>query len=530
MTRSTSTGSQNGPTVLHVDEVSKRFGGNHALDRVNLALREGEIHALLGENGAGKSTLIKILAGATVRDSGEIEVTGELIPRQHSPARATEAGLAFVHQDLGLIDTLSVAENVALELGYRRRRSGLISFRATERQVAKWLESYGAAVSPRAMVSELSQDEKVMVAVTRALTQGARVIVLDEVSASLPAPEMTRLAERLRAAQKQGVGYIYVTHRIEEVFELADRVTVLRDGRNVATASVRDTTHDQVVRWIVGESLEKAGADGPPRSDHRSKPPRLRVESLTSAKLSNPVDFEVAAGEVVGICGLIGSGTREIARLLGGASRPSSGAAFLDDAALPLGHAGRLADAGCAYVPGDREREGAIAELSIRENLFAACRRGHAGDRELGDSFLRLPRKERKRAAALAEQFDVRPRDDVDRPLSALSGGNQQKVILGRALRSGPRLLVLDDPTAGVDVGSRVELHRLLRNAAEHGCAVVLASTDFEEIASQADRVLVMVDGRVDAELPRTELTEARLAAASYGISATNPQPAEVQS
>jgi ribose transport system ATP-binding protein len=237
----------------------------------------------------------------------------------------------------------------------------------------------------------------------------------------------------------------------------------------------------------------------------------LRVKELASAQLAEPVSFDVAAGEIVGICGLIGSGSREVARLLGGASRPSGGEALLDGDPLALGDPYRLACAGCAYVPGDRAREGAVPEMAVRENLFLARRRA------AGDRLVRVPSRERSRAAALARRYDVRPADGSELPMDSLSGGNQQKVIFARALRAAPRLLVLDDPTAGVDVGSRVQLHGFLRQSAAQGSAVVLASTDFEEVASQANRVLVMRDGRVAQELERDRLTPERLARASYG-------------
>jgi ribose transport system ATP-binding protein len=456
--------------TLEIRGLSKHFGGVQALRDVDLALRPGEIHALLGENGAGKSTLIKILAGVHHADAGSI---------------ATSSGLAFVHQDLGLVDELSVAENVALELGYSRSR-GLISFRATERRVADLLSSVGVDVDPRASVGTLAQDQKVMVAVTRAVSRGAGVVVLDEVSSSLPAPEMARLADALRMARRTGVAYLYVTHRLEEVFELADRVTVLRDGRRVATADVAETSHDELVGWILGD-VPAVAARG------------RRELGDVALRVDGPVPFDVRAGEILGICGLIGSGSRDVARLLGGATRDPLTAATLDGAPLPLGDPFALSRAGVAYVPGDRLNEGAVPELAVRENLFLA----------------RRPRRERGVAAELAERFDVRPRGALERRLATLSGGNQQKVIFARALARRPRLLVLDDPTAGVDVGSRAQLHGFLRDCAAGGAAVVLASTDFEEVAAVADRALVMCAGRLAEELH--ELTPERLARAAYG-------------
>ncbi len=484
--------------ALEIRHLAKSFGAQVALRDVDLTVARGEIHALLGENGAGKSTLIKVLAGVYDRDGGDIVVHGTRI--------------AFVHQDLGLVDSLSVTDNVALETGYERR-GGLISYGRTEAKVARQLAEVGVEVDPRTLVGDLSQDQKVMVAVARALSQDARLIVLDEVSASLPAPDMARLADALRVSKASGVAYILVTHRIDEVFQLADRVTVLRDGKVRATTRVAETTHDEVVDWIIGRAVEPHPTTT--RLAVGTRGAALQVRGLTGPGLAAPVDFEVAAGEVLGVCGLIGSGTRALASLLGGAVRPRSGTATLDGQRLPLGEGHRMKRAGCAFVPGDRQNAGTVAGLSIRENLFLARDRG----RVVSDSVFIAPPAERAAAAQFAEALELRPAGSVERPLDTLSGGNQQKVVLGRALRSKPRLLVLEDPTAGVDIGSRIELHRLVQAAAADGAAVVLLSTDFDEVASQSHRVLVMSAGQLRTELTGTDVTADRLAVESYARS-----------
>ena len=500
--------------LLDVRGAHKRFGGVTALDDVDFELRAGEIHALLGENGAGKSTLVKLLAGVLTADEGEVAVAGESLPHRFTPADVKGAGIAFVHQDLGLLDHLSVAENIALSTGYQLR-GRLIDFRATERHVAESLSRLRLDIRADASVRTLAQDEKVMVAVARAFSLDARAIVLDEVTSSLPAPEAARLAESLRATRDAGLGIVYVTHRIDEIFGLADRVTVLRNGRRVATADVASTDHDQVVEWILGTEVATAVQGD---SAYRSRPQRARgaarlvVTELQVPGLHEPLSFEVAAGEVLGVCGLVGCGARELAAALGGALPVATGSATLDGAQLPLGNPSALRRMGCTYVPGDRQAAGGVFNLSVRENLF--IRRG-AGPG--GDAFVRRPRQERAGALLLTQRFDIRPHGRVDQPLAALSGGNQQKAILGRALRRGPALLVVDDPTAGVDIGSRAQVHAILLEAAEEGSSVVLASTDFDEVAAQADRALVMWHGRVGAELSGTELTSNNLARASFG-------------
>ncbi len=498
----------------------KRYGPNVVLRDVDFELADGEIHALLGENGAGKSTLIKLLAGAERRDAGTIAVHGVNLPAEHTPADASRAGLAFVHQHLALFDDLSVAENVALSTGYQRR-FGVISYRRTERAIEHWLHEAGARFSASALVGRLSQDEKVLCAVARAFAARARIIVLDEISASLPAPEMDRLAAALKATRRKGVAYVFVTHRLAEVFQLADRVTVLRDGRVALSAAVADVSHNEVVSSILGKDHSQGGVRDAAAVRRRI---RLQVRGLCGAGLASAIDFEIAAGEVLAICGLVGSGTRAVARLLGGGSAPVAGSAELDGARLPLGQPHRLAQYGCAYVPGDRARDGALANLTIRENIFPMRRPG----RSAADGFFRLPASERSAARELGAAFDVRPSGNVEAHMSDLSGGNQQKVIFARALRTPQKLLVLEDPTAGVDVGSRAILYDLMRRATRSGTSVLMVSTDFEEVAAQADRALVMRDGRVAAEISVAQMghAEAELALAQASYAAGSSQMA----
>ncbi|MBS1843393.1 MAG: sugar ABC transporter ATP-binding protein [Actinobacteria bacterium] len=499
--------------LIEARGVAKRFGGAVALAGVDFELRPGEIHALLGENGAGKSTLIKIMAGVVARDAGEIRVSGRPLTAAHGAAECAAAGLAFVHQDLGLVDHLDVAENIALVSGYGRRH-GLISYRSTERMAAEALAALAIEISPRALVGELEQDQKVMVAVARAFALDARAIVLDEVSSSLPAPAVRRLAQALTAARGSGVGFVYVTHRLEELYGLADRATILRDGRRVATVTAAEFDHDRIVEAIIGrqglEELQDASRAAPPERGSV----RLRVRELQGPGLHQPVSFDVAAGETVAFCGLVGCGSRTLAGLLGGAVRPTGGAVELDGRPLRLGDPSSLRRAGCTYVPGDRQAEGGVYSLTVRENLFLR-RRGEPGARLR----MRPQGRERRVAEELIERFRVRPSSSAEAPLWTLSGGNQQKVITGRALRTGPRMIVVDDPTAGVDVGSRAQIHRTLREAAAAGSVVIVSSSDYEEVVTQADRIFVMNHGRIDAELEREGLTPERLAQASYGSS-----------
>jgi ribose transport system ATP-binding protein len=501
--------------LLEIRGLRKSYGSVAVLRDVDFDVQPGEIHALLGENGAGKSTLIKILAGVVQSDAGELIVDGVPLPEGHSPDDAKAARISFVHQDLGLIDELSVAENIALEVGYRKR-SMAISFAATRRFVQELLAEIGATFDAGRLVGSLTRDEKVLCALARAFAQEARVIVLDEVSASLPAPELDRLAGVIRKSRRHGVAYVYVTHRLGEVFALADRVTVLRDGVRVLDAASESTDHDSVVRAILG--VELAAHTRPEREPMEDVKPVFTVSGLAGDDLSSPANLEVAPGEVLGVCGLVGSGTRSLASLLNGTARKTTGEVKLDGTRLKLGNATAMSDAGVVFVPGDRKRQGLYPTLSVRENLYPVRR----GDGEGRDRAVRSTGGERRDALELCKKFDVRPVDAVEAPIAQLSGGNQQKVVFARALRVRPRLLVLEDPTAGVDVGSRAILYELIEQAAQSGTAVILISTDFEEIASEVDRALVMCDGEIVSELAGDEVTAGRLAAESYGLGADN--------
>jgi ribose transport system ATP-binding protein len=472
---------------MAVRGLTKSFACVRAVAGVDLDVREGEIHALLGENGAGKSTVIKILAGVVRPDAGEVRIGGRALPPGFGPEDAEAAGLRFVHQDLGLVDGLSVLENFAFLAGFERR-FGLIDRAATAATVRRELAKLGAAAAPETLVGDLPQAERVVVALARVMRAGARVIVLDEVTASLPSPDAARLHEAIRAARAHGVAFIYVSHRLEEVFALCDRLTVLADGRNVASAEVAAVDPDTVVRWIAGRAVAsgraaRAGAAG--------------AVALAGTALEG-IDVAVRRGEILGITGIRGSGYERLCRWLGGIAAPAAGRIALDGRDLALGDPRAFRAAGCQIVLGDRA-QGGFAELTVRENLFPDAIGG-----------ARLP-QERAASADLLRRFGVRPADASEAPMQGLSGGNQQKVLFARTLARSPRVLVLIDPTAGVDIGARAELHRMLHEAADAGAAIVLGSSDFEEVAAVADRVLVVREGAAAAWLDRAEATWDRL-------------------
>lgn len=501
--------------ALRFDGLTKSFGPSKVLRGVSFDVLPGEIHGLLGANGAGKSTLIKILAGVYSLDAGRILVYGEELNLAQGPPAAQRAGIAFVHQDLGLVEDLSVADNIALHIGFERRL-GIINSRTTAVAVERALAKVGATFGPEELVGSLSRDEQVLCALARALALEPKIVVLDEVSASLPGPEMQRLATSLKALRRTGTAFIYVTHRLDELDSLVDRVTVLRDGILSVSAPVTDLEHDELVRHIVGSVPVRVRAAAVDR-DAEESPAHLVVRDLTGPGLAAPMSFEVRAGEVLGVCGLVGSGTRELAQVMIGNVKPSGGSATLAGKVLPLGHTDGLARLKCVVVPGDRHRDGIITGLGLRENLLPTRREFGAWTRW----GFRRPHSETDVVRRVTELFEVVPRDNPDRDVSELSGGNQQKLVFARALADRPEVAVLEDPTAGVDIGSRAVLYKFVHDAAAAGTAVLLISTDFEEVAAQSHRVLVLSHGRIVEEFDRSRpFTAESLAEASYGAGA----------
>jgi ribose transport system ATP-binding protein len=479
--------------LLAFDSISKRFGGTHALRDVSLNLMEGEILALLGENGAGKSTLIKTLAGIFKPTSGEIRFRGA--PYQHRPPRPnTRQPVAFIHQDLGLIEWMTVAENMGLAQGFSRRL-GLIDWSGTEARGLEALQLVGVDIDPTTRVQNLTRTEKSLVAIARALAVEADVLVLDEPTASLPADEVERLFEALRPLKSRGVGIIYVSHRLDEIFRIADRVAVLRDGRLVGQQAVAETTPDELVQMIVGRPADqlfkkaalKAGATV------------LDVQDLTTSG-AGPVSFEVRRGELLGLVGLRGAGQENIGRALFGAE-PFAGNVSLNGAAPDLASPLRAMQAGIGLIARDRTEESVAMALSLRENTFL---NPSASGRSLFSML--SPRREAALARDIGERVGLRP-NDQDLAIEALSGGNQQKVVVGRWLATNRTLLIAEDPTAGVDVGAKAEIYRLIARALEEGLAVIVVSTDFEEVAHICHRALVFSRGVIVKELAGDALT-----------------------
>ena len=482
--------------------VSKRFGGTHALCDARIDVGAGEIVALLGENGAGKSTLIKILAGVHSPDSGTVSYRGRDVTHgvRHLP-------IAFIHQDLGLIEWMTVAENISLMLGFPRR-FGMIDWAAARTRAGRALEVVGADIDPEVRVGELTRTEKSLVAIARALAADAEVLVLDEPTSSLPANEVARLFVALRRLRARGVGMIYVSHRLDEVFEIADRMVILRDGRVVGERSVAETSPGEVILLIVGREPSQV-FKRPARHEGSA---RLVFERVITPD-AGPLDCRIRSGEVVGFVGLRGAGQECVGRALFGLAPVTSGRILLDGRAIAPSSPRQAMDLGINLVCADRVAESVVPGLSVRENLFL---NPVAAGRTLL-SYLR-PARESRLACELGERIALRP-NDPSIPIDWLSGGNQQKVVVGRWLHLNGTIYAFEDPTAGVDVGSKAEIYRLFDVVLKAGATILLMSTDFEEVAHICHRALVFDRGRVVAELAGDDLNaENLLAAASASV------------
>lgn len=463
--------------ILTLSHIVKRFGGNIAVNDVSLQVMPGEVLALLGENGAGKSTLIKVLAGVYPRDGGDIHFQGNSIASAAAIKSDSRQPIAFIHQDLGLIEWMTVAENMALVMGFPRR-FGLIDWRAIRRRALEALQDVGIALDPDARVFELSRTEKSLLAIARAVAVNAELLVLDEPTASLPANDVRHLFSVINRLRAKKVGMIYVTHRLDEVIEIADRVCVMRDGRYVAGGNTADYSLRDLVQMIVGEAMAEDQRE--PLPQHQ--PPVLQLHNVSVGDIG-PVSFDLQPGEMLALAGLRGAGQEEIGRLLFGLRQRDSG-------------------------------ESLVMSMSVRENLFInPCASGHK-------LFSRYSRRAEIGASWWKVQlFDVRPKD-VNIDISALSGGNQQKVVMARWMHLAAPLLILEDPTAGVDVGARAEIYHLLNKSLAAGVAVLVISNDFEEIAHICNRALVFNRGKVVGELKNQQVSFANLlelASASTG-------------
>ncbi|MFJ6197375.1 sugar ABC transporter ATP-binding protein [Micromonospora sp. NPDC092111] len=494
--------------LLVLDDVTKSFGAVAALRGVRLALRPGEAHALVGENGAGKSTLVKILAGAHPPDSGRLTLDGQPVVLR-GPADARSAGIAVIHQEPTLFPDLSIAENIFMG---RQPVRGLrrIDGRAMIRDAERLFQRLGVRIDPRRPARGLSIADQQLVEIAKALSFDARVLVMDEPTAALSGVEVERLFGVARSLCGRGAAVLFISHRFDEVFDLCQRVTVLRDGAWVSTDPVADLTVDEVVRRMVGRDVSSLY----PKQDALVRDTVLEVSGLTRAGVFADVSFSVGGGEIVALAGLVGAGRSEVARAVFGVDRYDAGEVRVNGRVLPPGSPGRAIAAGLALVPEDRRQQGLVMELSVERNATLARRRALS---RLG---ILLGSAERAEARRWTNRLQVKTAR-LAVPVATLSGGNQQKVVLAKWLSTAPRVLLVDEPTRGIDVGTKAEVHRLLSELAGQGLAIVMISSELPEVLGMADRVLVMHEGRLVRELSRAEADETSVMFAATGQGAT---------
>ncbi len=489
------------PSLLEFSHVSKQFGGTLAIDDLSLEVQAGEVLALLGQNGAGKSTVIKILAGVHAASSGEVLFQGRKLESFHG-----KPPIAFIHQDLGLIEWMTVSENLAFGTGFPKK-NGLIDWRSTSSRAKQILELVGGGIGPSARIFSLSRTERALVAIARALAQDAQLLVLDEPTSSLPSSDVERLFGVLRDLRARNVGIIYVSHRLDEIFRISDRIAVMRDGKLVSLCNASETNQTELVTTIVGHKIAEAY---PKASNPQAQLPLLEVAGLQVAALDT-IGFNIGPGEALGLTGLKGAGQVEIGRALFGLEQILAGQIKLDNATIQTSSPLEAMKAGIGFVSSNRREESLAMTLSVRENFFM-----NPANRKLKLHNVIQPKQEKLDARAWVKRFNVRP-PDAEQALDTLSGGNQQKVVMGRWLEFGAKLLILEEPTLGVDVGSKAEIYSFLVTALEAGAAVLLVSTDLEEIAGICHRALVFNRGSVNAELEGTALTVAALVHAAAG-------------
>jgi ribose transport system ATP-binding protein len=485
------------PPLLHLRAVSKWFPGVQALDGVDFDLYAGEVHVLFGENGAGKSTLINIVAGALRPDAGDILLRGQSV-RFHSVHDARQRGISAVFQEFSLVPELTVEEN--LFLGAELTKGGFLNKPALHRRAEETLARLGFPLRPRTRVNRLSRAEQQMVEIAKALRGDLSILILDEPTAALTEHETARLFQLVQECTRQGVGIIYITHRMNEVHRIGDRITVLRDGRRVDTLSVSEASADKLVELMTGRKIEAFF----PRIEHRPGDEWLAVEGLTVGDAVHGVSLTVRAGEIVGLAGLVGSGKSEVGRACFGVEPIDAGT--IRFRGTPIAHPTPRAmlDAGLVYLPPDRRLEGLLLERSVRENIALAG----LPLREFSGRLFLNRHRERSICARLAERLGIVP-PRIERAVTFFSGGNQQKVMLAKGLTRRPKLFIMDEPTMGIDVGAKTEVYRFMKDLVEReGAGILLISSDLPEILHLTHRTYVMYRGRMRAELKGSEIAE----------------------
>lgn len=492
--------------ILELKDITKQFPGVKALDRMNFQLKRGEVHALLGENGAGKSTLMKVLSGIYQPDEGQILLNGQSVHFANTIA-AEKAGISIVHQELAVFNTSSVAENI-FTTNPPKTKIGTIDYQTMYRNVRQLLDKYGFQdINEKRTMRALSVGRQQIVEILRAVKKNAKLLILDEPTSALTEKETEVLMQIIRTLKGQGVSIVYISHRLEEVFQICDSATIMRDGQYITTLDVAGTTKDELVRYMVGRDVVYQYGAG--TSKHGKE--LLRVEHLTSGNAVKDVSFCVHEGEVLGLAGLEGAGRTELMECIFGVRKIDSGEIFMDGKSVKVTSAGAAKRLDMAYMTKDRKNKGLFLRKSIADNMLAANL-----DRFTKNGFTQFA-DARKSAAEYKEAFDVKT-PNVDKKVGQLSGGNQQKVLMGMWVSRHPKLLMIDEPTRGIDVGTKESIHNLVRRYAKNAMAVIMSSSDMPELIGASDRIVALYEGEVTGELQLAQITEDRIMSLTSGI------------
>ncbi|RNB80372.1 sugar ABC transporter ATP-binding protein [Brevibacillus nitrificans] len=491
--------------LLEMKGINKSFPGVKVLSDVQLNLKSGELVALMGENGAGKSTLMKILGGIYERDAGTIIVKGETQEKM-TPDIASSRGIAIIHQEMNLIPHLSVMENIFLGREYTYGKSGFVNWRKMRQETKRWLDQLAIKLDPDTLVGDLSVGQQQMIEIAKALSMQADILVLDEPTAALTNREIDALFDMIASLKEKGVGMIYISHRMEEIFQVSDRITVLRDGQYVGTVETAETNLDELVKMMVGREI----TDRFPKVEVQLGGERLRVENLNvKDKLSN-ISFSIKSGEIVGVAGLMGAGRTEMAKALFGLEKVREGQILVDGKPVRVTRPIDAISAGIALVTEDRKEEGLVLSLSVRENISLP------NLQKVSSLGVMKPRDEQVLSNDAIQRLFIKTAGG-EQIVGSLSGGNQQKVVIGKWLAKKPKILILDEPTRGVDIGAKKEIYDIMNRLAQEGVAILMISSELPEVLGMSDRVLVMHEGRITGEFTREEATQEMIMRAATG-------------
>lgn len=484
--------------------ISKSFAGNKVLKQVDFEVQTGEVHALLGENGAGKSTLMKILTGIYSRDEGDVLIKGKVV-RFHDTKDAERAGIAVIHQELNMIPNLTVMENMFLGREIKYGKTGIINKKLMISKTREYLKQLGVDIDPLVKTGELSVGQQQMVEIAKALSLNAELIVMDEPTAALTDREIKRLFTVIEQLRKEGVGIIYISHRMEEIFQICNRISILRDGEYVGTREVEDAEYNEIIHMMVGREL---GTLYPERSTSPGSV-RLQVRKLTSDHFRN-ISFDLKEGEILGVAGLMGAGRSEIMESLFGYREIDSGEILINDRQVVIKKPLDAINAGIGLVTEDRKEKGLVLPMTVRENFTLT----HL--KFVSNYSLISKQQELEFVNEMIDRFNVRT-SGTEQEVKSLSGGNQQKIVIGKWLGIQPKILILDEPTRGVDIGAKKEIYRIMNELTEQGVSIIMISSELPEILGMSDRILVIHEGELSAELDRSEANQENIMYAATG-------------